>query len=195
MFALLRVRDFGLLWFAGLVSFIGNFGLIVLLPLYIYQQTESTLATAGLIAANTLPRVLFGSIAGVWVDRWDRRRIMQWSDTLRALVVLSILLAPTSVPFLYVVAAMIGIVRLFFVPAENALLPLLIDKERLVTANALNAFNNQLGMLVGPAIAPESGVLGPTTRHHCRCHRLLHVSAAHFNDPLSRANRAGGRRA
>jgi MFS family permease len=158
MFSLLRVRDFGLLWFAGLISYIGNFGLIVVLPLHIYQQTNSTLATAGLLAANTLPRILFGSFAGVLVDRWDRRLVMQWSDTLRAIAILSILVAPDSLSFLYTVAAVQGIVRLFFGPAENALLPLLVDRERLVTANALNALNNQLGMLIGPAIA--TGIYG-----------------------------------
>ena len=152
MFALLRVRDFSLLWFAGLISYVGNFGLIVVLPLHIYLQTDSTLATAGVLAANTLPRVLFGSIAGVFVDRWDRRRVMQWSDTCRALAVLAILIAPDSTGFLYIVAASIGFIRLFFSPAENALLPLLVDRDKLVTANALNALNNQLGMLIGPAI-------------------------------------------
>ena len=158
MFALLRVRDFGLLWFAGLISWLGNFGVIVVLPLHIYQQTGSTLATAGMLIANTLPRVLFGSVAGVLVDRLDRRRVMQWSDTLRAVAVLSVLIAPDSIGFVYVIAALIGVVRLFFGPAENALLPLLVDKDRLVTANALNALNNHLGMLIGPAIV--AGVYG-----------------------------------
>jgi MFS family permease len=153
MFALLRVRDFGLLWFAGLFSFIGNGGLIVVLPLHIYLQTESTLAPAIFLAAGTLPRVMFGSLAGVLVDRWDRRRVMQWSDGLRSVAVLGVLLAPDSTTFLYSLALLLGIVRLFFMPAENALLPLLVPKERLVTANALNALNNQFGMLIGPAVS------------------------------------------
>lgn len=153
MFALLRVRNFALLWFAGLISYIGNFGQIVVLPLHIFQQTDSTLATAGLLAANTLPRILFGSFAGVLVDRWDRRRVMVISDSLRALAILLVLVTPDSIALLYVAGALIGTIRLFFGPAENALLPLLVPKNQLVTANALNALNNQLGMLLGPAIA------------------------------------------
>lgn len=161
MFALLRVRDFGLLWFAGLISYFGGFGVFVVLPLHIYQQTGSTLATAGMLIANTLPRVLFGSFAGVLVDRWDRRRVMQWSDTLRAIAVFSLFIAPDSIGFIYVIAGLVGVIRLFFGPAENALLPLLVEKERLVTANALNALNNQLGMLIGPAmIASIYGLWG-----------------------------------
>lgn len=153
MFALLRVRNFALLWFAGLISYIGNFGQIVVLPLHIFQQTDSTLATAGLLAANTLPRILFGSFAGVLVDRWDRQRVMVLSDSLRAVAVLLVLLTPDSIALLYFTGALVGTIRLFFAPAENALLPLLVPKQQLVTANALNALNNQLGMLLGPAIA------------------------------------------
>ncbi len=156
MFALLRVRDFGLLWFAGLISYIGSFGLFIVVPLHIYRLTDSTLAVAGLLAASTLPRVLFGSFAGVLVDRWDRKQVMKWADLIRAVAILAILFAPNSIALFYAIATFQSVVRLFYAPAENALLPLLIDKERLVTANALNALNNQLGMLLGPAIAASA---------------------------------------
>lgn len=73
MFDLLRVRDFGLLWLAGLISFAGNAALLFALPLHVYRLTDSTLATAGVLAAIVLPGVLFGSIAGVFVDQWDRK--------------------------------------------------------------------------------------------------------------------------
>ena len=84
MFALLRVRDFGLLWLAGLISIAGDLALVVALPLHVYRLTDSTLATAGVLAANFLPRVLLGSVAGVFVDRWDRRTVMVVADLIRA---------------------------------------------------------------------------------------------------------------
>jgi len=152
MFALLRNRDFGLLWLAGLISTAGSFALIVALPLHIYRLTDSTLNTAVTFAASLLPGVLFGSVAGVFVDRWDRRRVMMAADTARALLLLSILVAPDRLGLLYAVAALQGAIGLFFSPAENALLPLLVGEDQLIAANALNALNNNLGMLIGPAV-------------------------------------------
>lgn len=154
MLYVLRQRNFALLWLAGLISVAGDFALIVALPLYIYQATDSTLATAGVFAARVVPSILIGSIAGVFVDRWDRKRTMIWADLLRALVVMLLVVAISAdlLILVFLVATIQGSIGLFFNPAENALLPLLVDEEHLVTANALNALNDNLGRLIGPAI-------------------------------------------
>ncbi|MGH9173652.1 MAG: MFS transporter, partial [Vicinamibacterales bacterium] len=162
--AILRIRNFGLLWLAGLISFAGDCALIVALPLHIYRLTDSTLATAAAFAASFLPGILFGSIAGVFVDRWDRKRTMVVADLLRAALLLPLLVAPDSLGLLYAVAAVQGTVGLVFGPAEGALLPTLVGEERLVTANALNALNDNLALLIGPALGAllyaETGIAG-----------------------------------
>jgi MFS family permease len=150
--ATLRHRDFGLLWFAGLISVAGDFALIVALPLHVYRLTGSTLATAGTFAASTLPGILIGSIAGVFVDRWDRKQTMVVTDIARAIILLPLLLAPDHLAMIYAVAAVRGTLGLFFFPAESALLPTLVGADRLVAANALNALNDNLGFLFGPAL-------------------------------------------
>ncbi|MBA2454564.1 MAG: MFS transporter [Chloroflexia bacterium] len=152
MFSILRNRDFGLLWLAGLVSYAGDFALIVALPLHVYSLTGSATATAAAFAASFLPGVLFGSIAGVFVDRWDRKRTMVVTHLLRAIILLPLLLAPNSLGLLYAVAAAQGANGLFFSPAESALLPTLVGKDRLVAANAMNALNDNFGRLIGPAV-------------------------------------------
>src|SRR6201986_749013 len=76
MLATLRQRNFALLWFGSLISFVGDWVLLIALPVYIYDLTGSTLATGAMFIAQTLPRLLFGSLAGVFVDRWDRRWTM-----------------------------------------------------------------------------------------------------------------------
>ena len=154
MLATLRHRDFALLWAAGLVSVAGDYVLIVALPLHAYALTGSALATGGVFAASLLPRVLLGSVAGVFVDRWDRKRTMVGADLLRAVLLLPLLAvrSPDLLWLLYLVRAATGAAGAFFAPAENALLPRLVGEERLVAANALNALNNNLGRLVGPAI-------------------------------------------
>ena len=138
MLAVLRERDFVLLWLAGLVSIAGDLAFVIALPLHVYRLTDSTLATAATFAASSLPGVLFGSVAGVFVDRWDRKRTMIVADLLRAVMLLPLLLAPDQLGMIYTIAIIQGAVGLFFSPAESALLPKLVEKERLVTANALN---------------------------------------------------------
>ena len=65
-----------LVWWAGLVSWTGNYTLFVALPVYVYHETNSTLATALSVMANALPAILVGQVAGVLVDRWNYRRTM-----------------------------------------------------------------------------------------------------------------------
>ncbi|MGZ8562789.1 MAG: MFS transporter, partial [Candidatus Limnocylindria bacterium] len=76
MLRVLRQRNYALLWFGGFVSQLGDFVLFVGLPYEIYRLTCSTLATAGMVFAFLIPNILLGSVAGVFVDRWDRRRLM-----------------------------------------------------------------------------------------------------------------------
>jgi hypothetical protein len=152
--ATLRSRDFALLWTAGLISVAGDFALIIALPLHAYALTGSAVAIGGVFAASLLPQVLLGSIAGVFVDRWDRKRTMVAADLLRAALLLPLLAvgSPDLLWLLYLVRAATGVVGLIFDPAESALLPRLVGEERLITANALNALNNNIGRLVGPVV-------------------------------------------
>jgi MFS family permease len=161
MLATLRHRDFALLWVAGFISVAGDFALIVALPLHAYALTGSAVATGGVFAATLIPSVLLGSIAGVFVDRWDRKRTMVVADLARAALLLPLLAVVSSdlLWLLFAVRAGTGIVGLFFDPAESALLPRLVGEEQLVTANALNALNNNLGRLIGP---PVGGLLYAT---------------------------------
>jgi len=154
MLATLRHRDFALLWTAGLISVAGDYALMVALPLHAYALTGSAVATGAVFAASILPTVLLGSIAGVFGQRWDRKRTMIAADLVRAALLLPLLAVVSAdlLWLLFLVRAGTGTVRLFFDPAENALLPRLVGEERLVTANALNSLNNNLGRLAGPAV-------------------------------------------
>jgi MFS family permease len=154
MIAILRQRNFALLWCGGLISILGDWVLIVALPFYIYNQTGSTLATGVMLMAQTLPRILVGSVAGVFVDRWNRKRVMVCADLSRALLLLLLLLVrdSSSLWLIYVVAAVQASIAQFFDPAKNALLPNLVGQEYLSTANSLNILNNNLARLIGPVI-------------------------------------------
>jgi MFS family permease len=148
--AVLRRRDFGLLWLAGLVSVAGDWVLMTALPYVVYVRTGSVLATAGMVAASLIPSMLLTSFAGVFVDRWRLRRLLVVTNLLQALTVAALLLVDAgSLWVVYVVAAAQSAVASFSQPAESALLPSLVPAEDLVPANALNVLNNQVGRLVG----------------------------------------------
>ena len=154
MLATFRHRNFTLLWAGGLISQIGNWMLFVALPFYIYELTDSALATGAWIMASVAPGVLLGSVAGVFADRWDRRRTMVIINVLQAVVMLPLLLvqSPELVWIIYLVTFVSSSLAQFFGPSENALLPTLVPEEQLVAANSLNATNDNLARIVGPAI-------------------------------------------
>ena len=154
MLATLRQRDFSLLWFAGLVSLMGNWMLSVALKVTVYEMTGSVLAVGGMLLATTLPGILFSSVAGVFVDRWERRRTLIMTNLLLAGVILPLLLVRSDdwLWLVYVVSFAQSTLSHVFSPAENAMLPLLSNPKYLMTANALNALNNNLARLIGPAV-------------------------------------------
>lgn len=154
MIALLRQRNYGLLWFAGAVSLLGDYAMLVALPFFIYDLTGSALATGAMFLVQTLPRILLGSVAGVFVDRWDRKKTLVVADLLRgALVLLLLLVRSVDVIWLvYFVAIAQATIGQFFVPAKSALMPRLVGEGDLVPANALNSLSDNLTRLVGPAL-------------------------------------------
>jgi MFS family permease len=154
MLAVLRQRNFALVWVAGLISLTGNWLLSVALPFVVYDLTGSTAATAAAAASRLVPRLLFASVAGVFVDRWDRRRTMVASNLLLGLSVLPLLLVRSAdwLWLLYLVSLVQSALAQFLQPAENALLPRLVAEEDLIPANALNGLNNNIARLVGPPL-------------------------------------------
>ena len=154
MFTLLRQRNFALLWFGGLISIMGDWVLGVALPFFVYQVSGSTIATAVMVAMELLPRLLFGSIAGVFVDRWDRRKVMVITSISQGLVIVPLFLVQSgeSLWLVYAVTFVQVTLAMFFGPAENALLPLLVPEDRLIQANSLNAMNNNFARLIGPPL-------------------------------------------
>lgn len=156
MLRVLRQRNFALLWFGGLISMTGDWFLIVGLPVEIYRLTGSTLAIAGVPVAFLLPSILFGSVAGVYVDRWNRQRLMVIVNVILALLLLPLLGLATLGPWIaYVVLFAQSGVEQLFTPAAVAILPNLLESgtEDLVTANALSGVSRHLSRLIGPAIA------------------------------------------
>lgn len=154
MFSVLRNRNFALLWIGQLISIIGDWLLVLALPFYIFDLTNSTLATGGMFIATSVPRLLLGSLGGVFADRWDRRTMMIITDLLRAGILLLILFVH-SVSWLwliYTAALLESAISQFFTPAKSALVPQIVSSEELVAANSLDSFSEAVTRLLGPSL-------------------------------------------
>ena len=150
---MLRQRNFTLIWWAGLISGIGNGALFVALPVYLYAQTHSALATALGVMSGALATSVVGQVAGVYVDRWNLRRTLIGANLALCLITFAFL-AVQHAPWGYIlpVAFVQASVSQLLGPAENTLLPRLVSSEYLTAANSLNALNNNLARLIGPAL-------------------------------------------
>lgn len=150
---LLLQASFARVWWAGLVSWVGNGALFIALPVQVYGETGSTLATALVLMAGAVPPVVVGQFAGVLVDRLDYRRVLVWANVGLAVVTLGFLPAAHAPwPLMALVGFLASSVGQFLGPAENALLPTLVGRERLGEASGLNALNNNLARLIGPGL-------------------------------------------
>jgi MFS family permease len=127
-FRLLARRNFGLLWAGGFISFIGDWVLYIGMPISIYRITGSTLATTLMFVAGVVPSVVLGSVTGVYVDRWDRRRTVIIGNVLLAAALLPLTLVrdADTIWIVYVVVLLEASVGQFVNPAVGALLPRLV---------------------------------------------------------------------
>jgi MFS family permease len=146
------------LWLAGLVSETGDWLLLVALPVYVLQLTGSSLVTATVFLLGLLPGLVVGPVAGVLVDRWERRRTLVVVSVAQALLLLPLLAVHgrAGLPIVYAVTAAEAGLGHLFQPAKNALVPSLVAPAQLVAANGLIGLTENLARLAG---GPLGGVL------------------------------------
>jgi predicted MFS family arabinose efflux permease len=154
----LRTPDFRRLWLAGLISQTGDWLLMISLPILVYQYTGSTFGTAAAFLIELAPPVLLAPLTGRLADRLDRRRTLLLISLAQAAALTPLLLVHdhTGLPILYAVIAAQAALAALFEPTKSALLPTLIDPDRLVSANSLIGLNHNVGRLIG---GPLGGIL------------------------------------
>lgn len=150
LFAPLASHDYRRLWIAQFVSVIGDKVHQIAMSLLVYEVTGSIMHVGLMLAVTTLPAVLFGVVAGAYVDRWDRRSTMLVADLARALVVLSIpWLVHLGMPFFYLAAFTVASISLLFEPARLSLIPELVAPDQLMAANSLDNVTTSVSELMG----------------------------------------------
>jgi DHA3 family macrolide efflux protein-like MFS transporter len=135
--AVFKKPDFVLMWMAQLVSTAGSALTDLAAGIYVYDQTGSAFLVGVTLMATAVPSLIVGLIAGVFVDRWDRRKTMMASNLLQAVVVATIpFLLDIDITLLFVAILVNAGVKQFFDPAYEALIPEIASDEELTAANA-----------------------------------------------------------
>ncbi len=150
---LVRNRNFSLLWVGQLVSLLGDRVHIIALGALVATR-GSELELGLTFAATAVPSVLLGPLAGVLVDRWDRRRTMIACDVVRAGLVLLVPFAfEIHIGLVYLAAFLISTVTLLFRPAKTAIVPAVVEERELVSANSAMSVPETAADLIGFPVA------------------------------------------
>ena len=164
-----RNPDFSRLWYAQVVSLFGDwFSTITLLALVAaYSPENKGLAISGLLLARSLPPMLISPAAGVLIDRFDRKRLLVWSNWLRAIVVLLLVLTTGGAHWLWAIYALTVLqfsLSAVFEPGQSAVVPSLVQGNDLVIANTLLNVTWSAILAFGAAVGGVvSSVFGATT--------------------------------
>ena len=147
-------KPFRNLWFGQVVSELGDWLNSIAIYALILRLSDSGMAMAGAMMAKLLPIVLISPIAGVVVDRVSRKAVMIVSDLLRFIVVLGFLFVEDQSTLWFIYALVVIEISLsgFFEPARSAIIPSLVPKKHLVTANALSGSTWSVMLAFGAAL-------------------------------------------
>jgi MFS family permease len=168
-FAVLKNRNFVTLWSGQIFSQLADKVYVVLMIAIIESQFQSENQSisgwvSAIMIANTIPAVLFGSLAGVFVDRWHKKEVLVSTNILRGLLVLSVpfllwltkgqVLAnlPLGFEILLAVTFLVSTLGQFFAPAEQATISTIVEKPNLLSANSLYTTTAMGSLIVGFAI-------------------------------------------
>lgn len=169
--------NFWKFWLGQTVSSLGSTFTIFVLPLIIFKLTNSAMNVALATGVTFLPYLFFGLIIGTYVDRLNRKRLMIFCDMVRVVLLATIgllLINNVSVVWpLYVVMFINSTVTIGFTSAQMAAIPNLIDRTRLVQANAYLQGSYSAMTVIGPSIAAIVLSFIPI-------HTLLFVDSASF---------------
>ena len=173
----LRNRRFLYLWLAQVATQIGANMVLYGLTVQVFTLSEPgfrNTAVSLLILSFLVPAVVFGAIAGVYVDRLERRLVLVLSNLLRAGAFIALLFTSDQLALIYLLTIVVSTGTTFFGPAEAAMIPVVVARRQLLAANSLYIFTLQAAFFIGFA------VLGPLVVNLLGYDALLIATAALF---------------
>lgn len=149
--AVFRNGPFLRLWLSQAATQIGGnmvlFGLTV-----IVSESQSTTAVSLLILSFLVPAVLFSAVAGVYVDRMDRRVVLVATNVLRGLAIVGLVLVGDNFALILLLNIFVSTVTVFFAPAEAAMIPEVVPRRQLLAANGVFTLTLNAAFAIGFAL-------------------------------------------
>ncbi len=149
----LRNRRFLALWIAQVVTQVGGNMVLFGLTVEVFALTGRATSVSLLILSFLVPAVIFGAIAGVYVDRYDRRMILVVTNALRGALFIVLVFVQGDLGMIYLLTILISTLTTFFGPAEAAMIPVVVTRRQLLPANSLHILTLQASFFVGFALA------------------------------------------
>ena len=161
--AVLGNRRFLALWLSQVATQVGGNMVLYGLTVQIFSLTRSNTSVSLLILSFLVPAVIFSAIAGVFVDRFDRRFILISTNVARAVAFFAMVFVGQELALLYLLNIFVSTVTTFFAPAEASMIPVVVGRRLLTAANSLFIFTLQasfaLGFaLLGPLVVNLAGI-------------------------------------
>ena len=163
------------LFLSQILTQVGGNMVLYGLTIQVFNLTGSTTSTAMLLLTFLVPAVVFGAIAGVFVDRYDRRKILIWTNLARGVLFVALVFFDTNLLAIYLITAIVATLTTFFAPAETAMIPLVVKRSDLMTANGLFVLGLQASFALGFAVLGPL-VLAVTGVERAHRHRGRHCT-------------------
>lgn len=151
-----KYRDYRLLFFGQMISFLGSMVSYVAIPYQVYELTKDNWLVGMLGIVQLLPVLIFGILGGTYADRLDRRKLLVFSEILLSILIFGLFLNACqdkpSVPVIFVLIALFQAVLGFHRPAMDALTQKLVEPQDYAAVGALGSFRYSAGAIIGPAL-------------------------------------------
>jgi DHA3 family macrolide efflux protein-like MFS transporter len=156
-------RNFGLLWFGQLISQLGDKAYSIALMWWLFEKTKSPFIVSSFLIVSMLPELIFGPVAGVYIDRWSKKKIIVVCDFVRGIIMLLLAILYQSklleIWHIYVAALCISLCSALFNPTTMSVIPVIVEKDKLQQANALSQMVVGAVSIIGPLLGASSIVL------------------------------------
>jgi MFS family permease len=179
--SVLRNKNFLFLWASQIFSQIADRFLVALLLIVIHGLTNNLLAASVPLLSFGISAVLFGSVAGVFVDQIKKKYVLAYSNVIRAILLFLLMIFPQlsgSLVSLFVISFVIFTASQFFIPAESSSIPLIVEKKNLLVANSLFMSTWMSSTIVGFAVASILELMSVSTMMMFGITGVLYVFAA-----------------
>src|SRR5690625_3903152 len=154
--AVLRNRSFALLWSGQSISFFGLAIYNTCLPFLVFHTGGGAVELSLAHSFFIIPQIIFLLISGVYVDRWSKRKVLIVCDVIRGVAVLGIsvllIIDMLVLSHIYILTALMGFLSTFYHPAVRGIIPQIVRKDELISANSLRSISREVSEMIGPVV-------------------------------------------